>query len=289
MSTDNPPRKRTRTEENDQENNGQSSNTRELERLEPSIFNLQPLDETVRAVGDFLYGYVDRPNVEIEAKLGVLIDKRTNERIQLPVMVETILSKDDRWLRFESNMSLDQHRNFNQILNKRVLETQSSEYRGAKVQYKHTRERDRYFEQNGKKVRVTTDQKSGELVAVVEKVRLANLNVYSPGTQLDFRISVNLEIPREVPHGNCTYERNKDRLSYRHQIWQFDLTQVKIGEQRANSSVPPELMHELEVEFADPGVLLRERKRLDAKEPNEFLEIVRVFLNNIRMLAKYAL
>jgi polynucleotide 5'-triphosphatase len=84
---------------------------------------------------------------------------------------------------------------------------------------------------------------------VLEKTRVADLNIYSPNQAFDYRISVSLENPgtnfvdheaclgsipyanglilASVPKGDHMYERNKDRLSYSQGNLQFDLTQVK--------------------------------------------------------------
>jgi hypothetical protein len=83
---------------------------------------------------------------------------------------------------------------------------------------------------------VTTDQKSGKVLKKIVKARIADLNIYSPRTAFDWRISVNMEMPYEhdteglYPLGGGTGgsdgDRNKDRMSYRHLIYQVDLTQV---------------------------------------------------------------
>ena len=90
---------------------------------EPSIINVYPSEEIVRWISDFLYTeVVCRDDVgvgpagggvsmgavfEIEAKIGQLIDKHTNERLRLPVKTECALSPDDPSLRvaFKSSMT----------------------------------------------------------------------------------------------------------------------------------------------------------------------------------------
>ncbi|RUS34239.1 CYTH-like domain-containing protein [Jimgerdemannia flammicorona] len=297
--------------------------------LEPSIFNTIPTDPVARRVAEFLTEHLPRPNVEIEAKLGVLIDKQSNQRIKLAVESETALipstdislslwsvlaAGDDKWYRFESNMTMDQHSMFNKMLNEQVTRSQHRDYKGAKIQYKHTKECDRFYDVGQSKVRVTTDQATGQVVpgGIVEKVRVANLNVFSPGSAFDYRISVNVEVPVKMPTGTPLFERNKDRLSYTHQAIKFDLTQVKgaqqiadgigieefhlhggflltsnlfllsqIDPQRANGS-PPDMTHELELEFVCPKDLLRDRDRTDGDR--KLVEAVGVLINNVRML-----
>src|ERR1019366_7665904 len=69
---------------------------------EESITGKKPFEQMTKLVADFLYmNVIDREDigelssrgidVEIEAKLGQIIDKETNERLRLPVMSECLL------------------------------------------------------------------------------------------------------------------------------------------------------------------------------------------------------
>ena len=63
----------------------------ELE-MEPSITNIQPSEELTRFISDFIFVNLNEEgleNLEIEAKLGRIIDVSTNDRIRLPVQTET--------------------------------------------------------------------------------------------------------------------------------------------------------------------------------------------------------
>ena len=122
------------------------------------------------------------------------------------------------------------------------------------MDYKHTKETDTFYDlsqsgllalpsslninprsSNKIKVRVTHDQKSGKELAKIVKTRLADIDVYSPQNQVDWRISVNVEmdfqgdmrdlIEPDKKSGRGS-DRNKDRMSYKHQAYQIDLTQV---------------------------------------------------------------
>ena len=56
------------------------------------------------------------------------------------------------------------------------------------------------------KIRVTRDEKSGEVLEKIRKVRLGDLNIYSPKRAADWRVSVNLEIPGEFERNlPCTF------------------------------------------------------------------------------------
>ena len=90
---------------------------------EPSILNIIPSEEVTRVLSDFLFTEVVMRNdvgvalagggkaqgavLEIEAKLGQLIDKNTNERIRIPVMSECVVCRADPNLRiaFKSSMT----------------------------------------------------------------------------------------------------------------------------------------------------------------------------------------
>lgn len=93
--------------------------------LEHSIINVEPIDEFIKEVADFIHRLIAnrRQHVEIEAKIGVLKDS-TGQRIRLPVTTETskfsfasprvspplrpfpkVILSEAIPVRFESNMS----------------------------------------------------------------------------------------------------------------------------------------------------------------------------------------
>ncbi|CAG8555277.1 30307_t:CDS:2 [Racocetra persica] len=241
--------------------------------LEPSIFGFQPTSDITKVVGDFLYNHVGRENVEIEAKLGILVDKNLQTRLNLPVISETVINpRDDGWFSFKSNMTI-----------------------GDPVEYRHIYETDKFYTGTGSgKIRVTVDQRTNKVIdgGIVKKTNVAHLNIYSPCTHLDYRISVNVEKPMEMPNGQHVFERNKNRLSYSHQLFKIDLTQVKGPEKQrlSDGTLPsPDLTHELEVEFLNPRILLEEKLKIEKQQSNRYLDIIEVFLNNIRVLAKRSL
>lgn len=157
------------------------------------------------------------------------------------------------------------------------------------------------------KVRITTAQKTGKVLAKIVKVRIADLDVYSPRTAFDWRVSINLEMNFDgdmnelvEPQGRNgrRAERNKDRMSYRHLAYQIDLTQVTTAEVRKDGNWLVKLMliwlqatsktdkeHELEIEVSAAelrkhGTLLRDN------QPNDFEKLVLGFVNNVRVLVR---
>ncbi|KAJ8661589.1 hypothetical protein O0I10_002857 [Lichtheimia ornata] len=282
-------RKRPASEMSDKDEN---SNKRPHipERRETTIFGIKPVDDIVQYVADFIATHCDQENVEIEGKLGLLIDKQTRRRINMNAVTETVIGAGlEGRVRFESNMPLAQHKHFNEMLNALVTKSNARGYRGERIHYKHTYETDRFYHPNNNartKWRVTTNQQTGQLVenGIIEKIRVADLNIHAPTQPLDYRISINLEIPRPKPTGNPVFERNKDRVSYKHGGIHFDLTQVK-----GAADKDPDVRHELELEIMDPAQLARERSKMARGEPSHYLDTIESFVNNIRILSRKAL
>ncbi|KAJ3513490.1 hypothetical protein NLJ89_g2911 [Agrocybe chaxingu] len=278
----------------------QGSGYREGPLLPPlslSILGVEPLDEFIREIADFVHHMVmtrpDLPNskVEVEAKIGVLRERSTGHRLSLPVLVETILTPNSTDSRFESNMSVGQHKHFNTLLNR--LKTQSSQpsHIGSPVDYSHHYLIDTFYAAEGnEKIRVTRDEKTGSVIESMKKIRLGDLNVYSPKRSADWRVSVNLEVPVPHPIGSATLTRRKDRLSYSHEEFKIDLTQVT---STTSPNAPAQILHELEVEIARPELVLATAlKRGDPNtsehEQSAFDELIRAFVNNARILVRNA-
>ncbi|KAG1872369.1 CYTH-like domain-containing protein [Suillus subalutaceus] len=258
-----------------------------LPPLSLSILGVEPLDEFIREIADFVHHMiVTRPihpdaKVEVEAKLGILRDRTSGQRLVLPVLVETILIPNEVDLRFESNMSLTQHKHFNTILNDLKI-----------ISYTHVKVIDSFYStEDREKIRVTREEKTNTVLEITRKIRLGDLNIYSPKRAVDWRVSVSLEVPVSHPIGSPTHVRRKDRICYSHEEFNIDLTQVHSNNAAPNA--PPEVLHELEVEIARPGLLLSiAAKRGDPNaselDRNAFDELIRSFVNNARILVKNA-
>ncbi|KZP18893.1 mRNA capping enzyme [Athelia psychrophila] len=270
-----------------------------LSPLSHSILGVEPLDEFIREIADFIHHMIvtrsdigsSDAKVEVEMKVGVIRDRTSGQRLKLPVLVETILAPDSMDIRFESNMSKGTHKHYNELLNKLKLSSSQPGHPSTPLEYAHRYLSDSFYgsDSRGEKVRLTRDEKTGEVVECVRKVRLNDLNIYSPKRGADWRVSVNLEIPMPQPLGSPLFTRRKDRISYTHEEFSIDLTQVT---STANSGAP-ELLHELELEIARPALLLSTAlKRGDPNaselERGAFDELIRAFVNNARILIRNA-
>ncbi|CCM02476.1 uncharacterized protein FIBRA_04576 [Fibroporia radiculosa] len=275
-------------------NRNGSTHTPPLPLLSLSILGVEPLDEFILEVADFVHETIrtweGAGKVELEAKIGVLRDKTTGQRLQLPSRVETILpAKSVLDYRFESNMSPKQHQYFNGRLNQLKLNPPIPQ---SPISYAHLHLIDSFYNPDGSRdrVRVTRDENTGTVVACMRKVRLGDLDIYCPKRVADWRISVNVEIPVPQPIGTATHTRKKDRLSYSHEEFVIDLTQVTSS---TGTSSQPEVLHELEIEVARSDYLVYvASKRNDPSAPEEvrgaFDELIRAFVNNARILVRNA-
>ncbi|KAF2192268.1 mRNA triphosphatase CET1 [Zopfia rhizophila CBS 207.26] len=297
--------------------------SRELQGYERPISNdIRVYDEISRKVCDFIWmTVVDNAPlrhavaessgtvVEIEAKWGQIQDRHGGGRLQGMHETECIVRKHvlDQ-MKFESTMSLEQHKKMNQYLNKEVTNSKQPGAMRAEVNYKHLRESDMFYEldpagfdrlppltkaiiaqsPSRHRVRVTRDQKSGVVLRKIIKHRIANLEISSPQTEWDYRISINIEIQYPGPVEELTpatepgrsvdsMERKKDRVSYSWLgAYQVDLTQV-VQSHGKN--------HELELEL-DSGMIIEAGERIKRGEENDFESLVAGMMNNLRVLSR---
>lgn len=136
-----------------------------------------------------------------------------------------------------------QHRHFNQALNRIKIQSAEPTWQSTPISYAHLHLVDTFYGADRDKIRVTREEKTGNAVACVRKVRLGSLNIYCPKQAADLRVSVNVEIdgmflfPNSAnlivifplvppPIGTAAMTRRKDRMRYTHQEFFIDLTQV---------------------------------------------------------------
>lgn len=261
-------------------------------RFQPTLSNIIPSEDMTRTVMDFLWTTVvgsnaDSSHVEIEAKIGQIVDTNSDLRLSLPVQNECALNGDPSLrIRFESNMSMHQHQGYNELLNNWLRQAQRQPDR-VPITFVHRREVDSFYEEQqipgfrGKppRIRQTKNEDTDATLACVIKERIADLNIYCPKTAFDFRISVSVEQPfeRSLLKAQLVDQRAKDRMSYAHQFFNVDLTQVS---ERGRVS-----RHELEVEL-DPVQLRREAALVSQGKPNHYETLVKSFLDNVRTLIR---
>ncbi|KAE8258319.1 hypothetical protein A4X13_0g1759 [Tilletia indica] len=278
---------------------------------ERTMFSYDPIDEFTATIADWIYHHTrGLQNVEIEAKIGTLVDKSTEHRLFMPVMTETILLENTDGIRFVSELGIHHHSAMNKLMNQLVTYTNAKGYQGSKVVYKRQEEID-YFHKiepgmlppavleslgplnlDGKedKIRVTRDNKDGKAKSdhAMVKRRIASLEVFCPKRLYDYRISINTEtpVPLPPPSSAAMFWRDKNRVTYQHELIQVDLTLVK-------STFPMtgvQTSHELELEFQDASKLVAAGHEARAEGASQdwtpFDDMCHIFLNNVRMLIR---
>ncbi|KAL7939258.1 putative mRNA capping nucleoside-triphosphatase [Trichoderma chlorosporum] len=298
---------------------------------EASIAGVKPIEELSKHVADFLFmNVISNQDIqeitgrgiqfEIEAKLGTLIDKDTNQRVDRFVATECILDDNGR-VAFRSSMTEAHHKSFNDFLNNVVIQTDPRNPNGGAkrvpVIYKHRREIDRFYdlpqEMHGHlpgcmrarlgarsrnvRVRVTHDQKTNQILNKIIKARVADIDLHMPMSPMDCRISINLEMnwdgsveELEQLSANKSErqpDRNKDRLSYKQGHYQIDLTQVTHAVNGPGNSQRMDKEHELEIELSYLALLDQGRRAMSGA-PHRYQELVEGFVDNVRLLARKA-
>jgi polynucleotide 5'-triphosphatase len=135
-----------------------------------------------------------------------------------------------------------QHRKINVVLNQ-VVQDQS---KGMRYERQHEIDCFHRMPEGGGSIRVTRDAKTMQVKdkGIIKKSRLADINVFSPNRALDYRISVNVELPEtQLPQGEPDYTREKNRLHYTHQNVCIDLTTVHAAD-KVSHSLDPLLLEE---------------------------------------------
>jgi hypothetical protein len=191
------------------------------------IENIQYFSDALKRIIPYIEKFKDRPNLEIEFRLGRLETDGTNNIFNASVSEEF----------------------FKDIVE--VLETNpnwDSKNRGILNDYFN----------NGIRMSVHSDGKK----SCIKKIKLVSLDFEFTDTPFDIRVSLSQEIPKTIEefmvgidgaselNENDLFKREKDRMSYRHQAWSFDITTVKTIE----NSVPT-IQYEVELETVNINIL----------------------------------
>ena len=117
----------------------------------------------------------------------------------MPIRIQHVIGVvDPLHLRFCADLtclSQVQHKHLNTMLNELQTNSNHPSHLSSPLAYNHKRLIDSFYQTDShEKIRVTRDEVTGAVVDCMRKVRLGDLNVYSPKTAVDWRISVNMEI-----------------------------------------------------------------------------------------------
>lgn len=291
-------RKRSRDHHSHREGGSQTNNTkREVVRVVEKVVNVEPstimgvaplVDDRVRYVVNFILEHVTSPHVEIEAKLGTLIEKEQNLRaVELvPVLCETpIIPESNKDTRFQSNVGGEVFTSLNARLNKRVEETTNQET--GQIRYLRTKEMDVFWPG---KIRETRERRRGpdgteeyHTVRTQQKTRLGDLNVLCPGRIADIRYSASEEKDCAVPeNASPVMQRIKDRISYKYEYLSVDMTRVEMqGANSEGSTTTLEVEVEIDTQTDLYGEVIKFRQ---GDETSKLFDIAASMVNTVRLL-----
>eukprot|EP01080_Neovahlkampfia_damariscottae_P010844 gene10844-3464_t len=199
-----------------------------------ALFGEEMMEETLKIINKTIYRQYelhkdDIENIEIEGKIGRIIDKRTEKRISLPVQNEVILNTTDTY--FLSNVDDSTFKLLNHFLNQRYSAiNQNVNYKGPKMKYEKKRECDLFYKNSKSydKIRVAIDSDTQKPLKSIQKEKKINLDFHVPNLYHDFRITIAVEFQREFPKETdvAQRQREKDRISYYFDNYQIDISVV---------------------------------------------------------------
>ena len=294
-----------------------------------------PFPAMLRAVYDWLWQNLEQlgdvgmdakeGTVEIEGKIGWLIDNNTDERLKLPVMTMCVMQPDQghRYsfrsemklvspihmliaIYHKTNSSQDEHKHLNEYLNAAI---QTSLKPGRiPMTYKHLYETDTFHHlsptalsllppslqtrtpaRRENRLRITTDTRTHAITARIIKHKLADLHIYNPGAY-DSRISINLEINLNRPDISPASLIAADDAARGNEV---PRVKDRLSYQHLAYSIDltkvemAGLPPRFELEQEVDSALLRRQMGLAKRgEPNAFGDVVSGFLDNLVFLMR---
>jgi hypothetical protein len=187
-----------------------------------------------------------RESVEVELKIGIIVNSQDCGRIFLPCCNPILLLELPPHFRFASEISVEHHMACNLWFNELYV---SHRRQGESFDYRHSKTTDYFYEgPSGSKIRKSWDSSNSEHHSTIIKKKVKDCHIHYPNGIYDVRISVSVEESLEDIESalSSSYKRIKDRVAYIFpKKYSIDLTQVTTS----NSKI-----HELEIEI-DPSSL----------------------------------
>ncbi|KAK9461957.1 CYTH-like domain-containing protein [Lipomyces oligophaga] len=253
--------------------------------LYSTITNVQPYQDITRRIALWLHTNIHRMKpeeqsmVEIEAKIGLILDRNTGTRLVLPIDSEALLNTEmlTGQYKFHSDVGPLQLEAYVRFL-KEHMKKKKEGAAGPEITHHHILQLDSFYRMEP--IRVSTDTTSGKEIAKITKIRVSDLMLACPGSTFDVRISLNLEQP-ETEELLEKYKqkryRRKDRDSFLHGNTRIDITRVESAE--ANT-------FEIECEL-DTQTIIRQVELLSqGVRDNTLEENIQSFIDNVRILVR---
>lgn len=259
-------------------------------KIDNSFLNIIPDDDLTKSVQDWVYATIYsispdlRPLIEMEMKFGLIMDRKTPDRINPPVSSQAVYTELD------AHMTPNIEQPVFEELKKYMRGISEVNENSGKFSIIESQTTDSLYRvgvatQRPRFLRMSTDMNTGRVAQFIEKRKIAHLLLFSPKDSYDVKISINLEIPVPETEPPEKYkdqtplsERGKQRVSFIHNdsCTRIDVTKVEKRSNGRNS--PPDVTHEIELEINTPALL----SAFDdiATDSKVYASVIRTFLNN---------
>lgn len=177
-------------------------------------------------------------NMEVEIRVGTIIDKATGKRLAIEFMHPCII-KSSETLRFHPSVLKNHYMEIKKCLdsamgerkeNKKIVDTFMAGYRVSKT-----------VEINEKKLEEPQ-------IVCIKKKKMKNIDIFCPESKYDLRIGINMEeIYKNAGSRPATQYsvREKNRCSYKENAYTIDATMVLAGKTKETAN---EVIYEIEIE-----------------------------------------
>lgn len=285
--------------------------------LECSVTGIIPPPSVTRRIAEWIYANfveiteTNRKYVELELKFGTIMDKVSNNRINILVSTECIYT-DTSNIYFEPGIhqvGFEDMLEFFEELEKSYQEELKNQPIGSnkprrKFNILETDMTDSiYYVRNRneqpKSIRISKDNLlNPPRYTGINKHRISDLYIHNPSSMYDLRLSLSLENPvandeieAVMKKSKPSKVRIKQRNSFKHKptVTQFDLTRVTTPKELKNTStgkriVENEKSYEVELEIDTAELFNGFDMFKNGTNSIRFEELVEIFLNNARCL-----
>lgn len=258
-------------------------------KIDNSFLNIIPDDDLTKSVQDWVYATIYsippdlRPLIEMEMKFGLIMDRKTPDRISPPISSQAVYTELD------AHMTPNIEAPVFEELKKYLRGISEVSENSGKFSIIESQTRDSLYRvgvatQRPRFLRMSTDINTGRVAQFIEKRKVAHLLLFSPKDSYDVKISINLEIPVSDTEPPEKYkdqtpmsERGKQRVSFIHNdsCTRIDVTKV---ENQRNGRGNSEVTHEIELEINTPALLSAFNDI--TSDSKVYASVIRTFLNN---------
>ncbi|QLQ79750.1 hypothetical protein HG537_0C03990 [Torulaspora globosa] len=259
-------------------------------KIDNSFLNIIPDDDLTKSVQDWVYATIYsispdlRPLIEMEMKFGVIMDRKTPDRINPPVSSQAVYTELDAHMTPNIEQPVfDELKKYLRGISE--VNENSGKFSIIESQTKDSLYRVGVATQRPRFLRMSTDMNTGRVAQFIEKRKIAHLLLFSPKDSYDVKLSINLEIPVPDTEPPEKYkdqtpmsERLKQRISFIHNDSCTRIDVTKVSNQSNGRNSAPEITHEIELEINTPALL----SAFDdiATDSKVYASVIRTFLNN---------